>query len=176
MFFFQLLYPFARVNNPMCRTAAAAGEYILLRRRALLRVGGIEAVRGALIDDVALAAAVKTGGRIFLGHSELARSIRPYPAAADIWNMIARSAYAQLRFSPAVLIATTLAMALVWLRTARRRSVRSWPHTISRHFHLGHVRRILPADFGPVSTVVPLGPAAAGDRRCSTWPRPSARR
>ena len=115
VFYFQLLYPFAWVNNPMRGTAAAAGGTILLRRRALLRIGGIEAVRGALIDDVALAAAVKTGGRIFLGHSELARSIRPYPAAADIWNMIARSAYAQLRFSLAVLAGTTLAMALVWL-------------------------------------------------------------
>jgi hypothetical protein len=68
-----------------------------------------------LIDDVALASAVKAGGRIFLGHSALARSIRPYPGIRDIWRMIARSAYAQLRFSPLLLIGTTLAMALVWL-------------------------------------------------------------
>ena len=115
VFYFQLLYPFAWVNNPLRATAAAAGGTILLRRRALLRIGGIEAVRGALIDDVALAGAVKTGGRIFLGHSALARSIRPYPAAADIWRMIARSAYAQLHFSRVVLIGTTLAMAIVWL-------------------------------------------------------------
>jgi hopene-associated glycosyltransferase HpnB len=115
VFFFQLLYPFEWVNNPLRKTAAAAGGTILLRRRALLRIGGIEAVRGALIDDVALAAAVKTGGRIWLGHSTLARSVRPYPGVADIWRMIARTAYVQLRFSPLLLIGTTLAMALVWL-------------------------------------------------------------
>jgi hopene-associated glycosyltransferase HpnB len=115
VFYFQLLYPFARVNNPLCATAAAAGGTILIRRRALMRIGGIESVRGALIDDVALAGAVKAGGRIFLGHSALARSMRPYPGIADIWRMITRSAYAQLHFSRVLLIGTTLAMALIWL-------------------------------------------------------------
>jgi hopene-associated glycosyltransferase HpnB len=115
VFYFQLLYPFAWVNNPLRGTAAAAGGTVLIRRRALTRIGGIEAVRGALIDDVALAGAVKAGGRIFLGHSALARSIRPYPGVVDIWRMIARSAYAQLHFSPILLAGTTLAMAIVWL-------------------------------------------------------------
>lgn len=115
VFYFQLLYPFAWVNDPLRGTAAAAGGSVLIRRRALLRIGGIESVRGALIDDVALAGAVKPGGGIFLGHSVLARSIRPYPDLADIWRMIARSAYAQLHFSPLLLIGATLAMALVWL-------------------------------------------------------------
>jgi hopene-associated glycosyltransferase HpnB len=115
VYFFQLLYPFARVNDPLSATAAAAGGTILIRRRALKRIGGMEAVRGALIDDVALAAAVKKGGRIWLGHSRLARSLRRYPHAADIWRMVARTAYVQLRFSPWLLAATTLAMALIWL-------------------------------------------------------------
>jgi hopene-associated glycosyltransferase HpnB len=115
VFYFQLLYPFAWVNDPLRGTAAAAGGSVLIRRRALLRIGGIESVRDALIDDVTLAGAVKAGGRIYLGHSVLARSIRPYPNVADIWRMVARSAYAQLRFSPGLLAGTTLAMALVWL-------------------------------------------------------------
>ena len=115
VFYFQLLYPFAWVNDPLRGTAAAAGGSVLIRRRALLRIGGIESVRDALIDDVALAGAVKAGGRIYLGHSALARSIRPYPDVTDIWRMVARSAYAQLHFSPIVLAGTTLAMALVWL-------------------------------------------------------------
>jgi hopene-associated glycosyltransferase HpnB len=115
VFFFQLLYPFARVNDPRARTAAAAGGTILIRRSALDRIGGIAAVRGALIDDVALATAVKAGGPIFLGHSALARSIRPYPGAADIWRMVARTAYVQLRFSPLVLAGTIAGLALVWL-------------------------------------------------------------
>jgi hopene-associated glycosyltransferase HpnB len=115
VFFFQLLYPFAWVNNPLCGTAAAAGGTVLISRRALNRIGGIEVVRGALIDDVALAGAVKTGGRIFLGHSALARSVRPYPGMLDIWQMVARSAYAQLHFSRVLLAGTTVAMALLWL-------------------------------------------------------------
>ena len=115
VFFFQLLYPFAWVNDPLRATAAAAGGTMLIRRRALERVGGIASVRGALIDDVALAAAVKRGGRIWLGHSVLARSARAYPASADIWRMVTRTAYAQLRFSPLLLLATTVGMALTFL-------------------------------------------------------------
>jgi hopene-associated glycosyltransferase HpnB len=103
VYFFQLLFPFAKVNDALHATAAAAGGTILLRRRALARIGGIEAIKGALIDDVALGAAVKRGGRIWLGHSGLARSIRRYPDARHIWRMIARSAYVQLRLSPLML-------------------------------------------------------------------------
>ena len=113
--FFQLLYPFAWVNDPLRATAAAAGGTILIHRRALERIGGIAAVRGALIDDVALAASVKRGGRIWLGHSALARSLRPYPAAADIWRMVARTAYVQLRFSPLLLAATIAAMGVTFM-------------------------------------------------------------
>jgi hopene-associated glycosyltransferase HpnB len=115
VFFFQLLYPFSRVNDGSNRTAAAAGGTILVRQRALRRIGGVDSVRGALIDDVALAAAVKKGGPIWLGHATLARSVRPYPAFADIWRMVARTAYVQLRFSAALLAATTAGMALTFL-------------------------------------------------------------
>jgi hopene-associated glycosyltransferase HpnB len=115
VFFFQLLYPFACVNDPLHATAAAAGGTILIRQSALLRIGGIAAVRGALIDDIALAAAVKRGGRIWLGHAGLARSIRSYPGAADIWRMITRTAYVQLRFSPLLLAGTLAGMALTFL-------------------------------------------------------------
>lgn len=115
VYFFQLLYPFAWVNDPMRATAAAAGGTILIRRRALARIGGVAAVRGALIDDVALAKAVKAGGRIWLGHSTLARSVRLYPGFRDIWTMVARTAYVQLRCSRLLLSATMLGMALTFL-------------------------------------------------------------
>jgi hopene-associated glycosyltransferase HpnB len=115
VYFFQLLYPFAWVNDPLRATAAAAGGTILIRRRALDRIGGIAAVRGALIDDVALARAVKRGGRIWLGHSVLARSVRSYPDFAAIWRLVARTAYVQLGFSPLLLVATTLGMALTFV-------------------------------------------------------------
>ena len=115
VFFFQLLYPFEWVNDPLRATAAAAGGTILLRTRALQRIGGMQAVRGALIDDVALAVAVKRGGRIWLGHTALARSVRTYPMVVDIWRMVSRTAYVQLRFSPLLLLATILAMTLTFL-------------------------------------------------------------
>jgi hopene-associated glycosyltransferase HpnB len=115
VYFFALLYPFDWVNDPLRGIAAAAGGTMLIRRRALERIGGVEAIGGALIDDVALARAVKRGGRVWLGHSRLARSIRRYPAFADIWKMIARSAYVQLRYSPVLLVLTVLGMAWLFL-------------------------------------------------------------
>ncbi len=124
VFFFQLLYPFAWVNDPLRATAAAAGGTILIRRRALQRIGGIAAVRGALIDDVALAAAVKRGGRIWLGHSALARSVRAYPTAADIWRMVSRTAYVQLRFSPLLLLGNRAGDGADLPGAAARRAVR----------------------------------------------------
>lgn len=115
VYFFQMLYPFRRVNDPRSRVAAAAGGTVLIRRKALERIGGIEAIKGALIDDVTLAGAVKLTGPVYLGHSGLARSIRRYPRFADIWNMIARTAFTQLRHSSALLLATVLGLSLVWL-------------------------------------------------------------
>ena len=115
VFFFQLLYPFAKVNQPDHRLAAAAGGTMLIRSAALARIGGIESIRGALIDDVTLAAAVKRQGRIWLGHSGLATSIRPYPHAADVWRMVARTAYVQLRYSPLLLVGTVLGMTVIWI-------------------------------------------------------------
>ncbi len=115
VYFFQMLYPFAWVNDPLRGTAAAAGGTMLVRQAALARVGGIAAIRGALIDDVALARAIKRGGSIWLGHSRLARSLRDYPGFAEIWTMIARSAFVQLRYSWALLGLTTVGLALVFL-------------------------------------------------------------
>lgn len=116
VFFFALLYPFASVNNPRSRVAGAAGGTVLVRWSALARIGGIESLRGALIDDCTLAAHVKhSGGRIYLGHSCLARSIRPYPHPSDIWRMVARTAYVQLGYSPLLLAGTVIGMVLVWM-------------------------------------------------------------
>ena len=116
VYFFQMLYPFAKVNDARSRVAAAAGGTVLIRREVLERFGGIGAIRNALIDDVSLAQLVKRkGGAIFLGHSALATSIRPYPAFVDIWRMIARTAFTQLRHSVWLLLATLVGLSLVWL-------------------------------------------------------------
>ncbi len=73
-------------------------------------------MRGALIDDVTLAGRVKKSGRIWLGHSRLATSIRPYETAGDVWRMVARCAYVQLGYSPWKLAGTVAGMAVVWWR------------------------------------------------------------
>lgn len=109
VFFFKLLYPFALANDPGSRVAAAAGGCMLLRTAALRDIGGFAGVRGALIDDCTLAAALKRRGRIWLGLSRAVRSHRAY-GFVDFWRMVRRSAYTQLRYSPVLLAATTLAM------------------------------------------------------------------
>ena len=114
VFFFQLLYPFPWVNNPHKKTAAAAGGCVLLRFEALTRIGGLQAISKALIDDCALGAAVKAGGPIWLGLSNEVQSLRPYPSLRSLWQMVARSAYTQLNYSPFLLVGTVIGMALVY--------------------------------------------------------------
>jgi hopene-associated glycosyltransferase HpnB len=116
VYFFAQLYPFRQVNRPSARTAAAAGGCMLVRRDALAAAGGLDPICGARIDDVALGRLLKRpppAARIWLGFSTGVRSLRPYPRLATLWDMIARSAYIQLRYSP-VLLAATLA-GLLWL-------------------------------------------------------------
>jgi hopene-associated glycosyltransferase HpnB len=115
VFFFQMLYPFAWVRDPGRRTAAAAGGCMLVRRDALARAGGIDAIRTALIDDCALARVIKPIGPISLGLTRLARSCRRYPAFADIRRMVSRSAYDQLGQSPLLLAGTVAGMALCYV-------------------------------------------------------------
>ena len=115
VFFFQMLYPFAWANDPKRKTAAAAGGCMLVRRDALDAAGGIEAIRGALIDDCALARLLKRQGPIRLALADRVSSLRRYPDFGEIRAMVVRSAYAQLGYSPALLGFTVAAMALVYV-------------------------------------------------------------
>ncbi|MCX5345337.1 glycosyltransferase [Streptomyces atratus] len=116
VYFFSQLYPFRWVNRAGARTAAAAGGCVLLRTGAADRARVPESIRQAVIDDVSLARAVqRSGGRIWLGLAERVDSVRPYPCLADLWRMVSRSAYAQLRHSPPLLLGTVLGLALVYL-------------------------------------------------------------
>jgi hopene-associated glycosyltransferase HpnB len=115
VYFFAQLYPFRKVNNPRSATSAAAGGCMLIRAEALERAGGLEPMRGALIDDVALGTLLKKGGnRIWLGLTTDIRSARPYPSLATLWHMIARSAYVQLRYNPALLAGTLIGLLLLY--------------------------------------------------------------
>jgi hopene-associated glycosyltransferase HpnB len=116
VYFFAQLYPFTRASSPRSRTAAAAGGCMLVRRDALEAAGGLAAIRGARIDDVALARLIKHDGyRCWLGLGSTVTSRRRYPRLAGIWDMIARSAYTQLRYSPAALAATIAGLAWLYL-------------------------------------------------------------
>ncbi len=115
VFFFSMLYPFLSVSDPKRAVAAAAGGTMLVAHSAIDRIDGVSRIRSALIDDVALAREVKRGGhRIWLGHATTALSLRQYPHARDVWNMIARTAYVQLRYSPALLVGTVAGLLLLY--------------------------------------------------------------
>lgn len=115
VFFFQMLYPFAWVGDPGRTTAAAAGGTMLVSQRALRSIDGVNRIRAELIDDVALAREIKRSGhRIWLGHGENVRSERRYPGLADVWEMIARTAYVQLGYSPWMLLGTCAGMLLMY--------------------------------------------------------------
>ena len=115
IYFFEMLYPFAWVRQPKARTAAAAGGCVLLTTEALRAAGGIESIRNALIDDCSLARRLKAVGPIWLGLTDRVHSIRPYETFADVRQMISRSAYAQLNFSPWLLAGTLIGMFVTYL-------------------------------------------------------------
>ncbi|MEV6396785.1 glycosyltransferase [Streptomyces sp. NPDC051907] len=116
VYFFAQLYPFRWVNKAGARTAAAAGGCVLLRTEAAVRAGVPESIRQAVIDDVSLARAVRSsGGRIWLGLAERVDSVRPYPRLADLWTMVSRSAYAQLRHNPLLLAGTVAGLGVLYL-------------------------------------------------------------
>lgn len=114
VFFFQKLYPFRWVNDPENRTAGAAGGCMLVRSSALDRIGGIKTIRQRVIDDCALAMAIKPGGPIWLGLADASYSIRGYDGLAGFWNMVARTAFVQLQHSWLQLFGTVFAMLVIY--------------------------------------------------------------
>lgn len=116
VYFFAQLYPFRWIGRRGSRTAAAAGGCVLLRAETAGRARIPDAIRHAVIDDVALARAVKAvGGHVWLGLADRVDSVRPYPRLGDLWRMVSRSAYAQLRHNPLLLLGTVAGLALVYL-------------------------------------------------------------
>ena len=116
VYFFAQLYPFRKVNDPESGTAAAAGGCMLVRRSALEEASGLEPIKDALIDDVALGRLLKQrGNRTWLGLTTDITSARPYPSLASLWQMIARSAYVQLRYNPLLLAGTMIGLLLLYV-------------------------------------------------------------
>jgi hopene-associated glycosyltransferase HpnB len=117
LYFFLMLYPPRWIADPQKRTAGAAGGCILLRRAALERIGGFASIRNEVIDDCALARAVKqTGGTIWMGVTRASISLREYKTFAEIRDLIARTAITQLHYSSLLLVATLLGLFVTyWL-------------------------------------------------------------
>lgn len=115
IYFFQKLYPFPAVNDPRSKTAAAAGGCMLVERKTLMEVGGIESIKDQLIDDCALARKIKALKPVWLGLGEDTESIRSYDDLSPVWHMVARSAYVQLSYNPIWLLGTVLGMALLYI-------------------------------------------------------------
>jgi hopene-associated glycosyltransferase HpnB len=115
VFFFDMLFPFGAANDPKSKLAAAAGGCMLARRSALEAAGGIDAIRHNIIDDCALARVLKAQGPIWLGLTNRAVSLRPYEHLADIRKMVTRSAYAQLGYSPLMLLVTLAGLFIVYI-------------------------------------------------------------
>jgi glycosyl transferase family 2 len=135
LYFFLMLYPPRWIANRGAKTAGAAGGCILLRRTALERIGGIAAIRGEVIDDCALARAVKqSGGKIWMGLTRASRSLRSYETFFDIRDMIARTAFTQLQYSVLQLVGTLLGMATTFLLPIAltfSTDVRAWPFALA---------------------------------------------
>jgi hopene-associated glycosyltransferase HpnB len=116
IFFFAKLYPFAWSNDPARKTAAAAGGCVLVRASALERIGGLQSIADRLIDDCALARAVKSsGGTTWIGVTARTSSNREYRTLGPLWHMVRRTAFTQLDESNAQVAIATLAMSLLYL-------------------------------------------------------------
>jgi len=115
IFFFKLLYPFAVGNDPRSRLGVAAGGCVLIRAGTLQGIGGFGALKASIIDDCELAKRVKqSGGKTWIGLTHSAKSLRPYPSLGSFWNMVARTAFTQLRYSVPLLLVTTFLMVIIF--------------------------------------------------------------
>ncbi len=115
IYFFKMIYPFHLSNQTGSRVAAAAGGFILVETEWLKKIGGMEVIRDAIIDDCSLAKKIKsTGGRIWTGLTHVVVSQRAYLNLKDIWEMVARTAFTQLNYSVVLLIVCTLVLILVY--------------------------------------------------------------
>lgn len=124
VYFFAQIYPFSWVNDRRRRTAAAAGGCLLVNLKSLHTAGGVEAIKGDIIDDVALARCLRRAGKdLWLtlagdggpGQAPAVASLRRYPRLADVWGMVSRTAYTQLRHSPAALAGAVAGLSALYL-------------------------------------------------------------
>jgi hopene-associated glycosyltransferase HpnB len=135
LYFFLMLYPPRWIASHHARTAGAAGGCILLRRAALQRIGGLAVIRGEIIDDCALARAVKkSGGNIWMGLTRASKSLRSYQTFPEVRDLIARTAFTQLHYSTLLLLGTLVGMTLTFVLPVAltfSANIRVWPFALA---------------------------------------------
>lgn len=156
--FFQMLYPFRAANDDRSSLAAAAGGCILMKRDTLIAAGGLEPIRGDIIDDCALARLIKRGGRrLWIGLSDGSASLREALGLRPLWSMVSRTAFTQLHYSPRLLLGTLLGLTLVFL--APLGLFLTWPwHDNETAALVGLLAAVL-MTFGYVPTIMDYGQA-----------------
>ncbi len=122
----------SQVSDPKSPAAAANGQYILITREAYDAVGGHAAIAGNLLEDVALARAVKRSGRkLFFRYGGDAVRTRMYRSFAQLregWTknlallFPSPARLAALRAIEFVLILASFALATVGLISGRWQS------------------------------------------------------
>lgn len=116
VYFFFMLYPPAWIRDSGHSTAGAAGGCMLVKAETLERAGGLESIRGAVIDDCSLARLLKQhGGRLWLGLTGQSHSLRRYETFSHIDRMISRTAFNQLKHSSLLLAGTIAGMVITYL-------------------------------------------------------------
>ena len=156
VYFFFKLYPPRWIADPGRSTAGAAGGCLLVRPAALQAAGGVAAIRDQVIDDCALAARLKrSAGRLWLGASETALSIRPYRGFRGIGGMISRTAFNQLRHSALLLAAATLGMAATYLLPP---ALALFSHRLAPAFLGGAAWLLMTVSFLPILRLYRLNP------------------
>ena len=158
VYFFLMLYPPRWIADSKSKTAGAAGGCILLRRSSLERAGGLAAIRGEVIDDCALARIVKkSGGKIWMGLTRSSRSLRAYTTLSEIRDVIARTAFTQLRYSALNLLGTLLGLGVTFLVPfvlTFSSNIHVWPFALAAWC-------LMTASFLPAVTLYRLSPVWA---------------
>jgi hopene-associated glycosyltransferase HpnB len=173
LYFFLKLYPPRWIADTKARMAGAAGGCVLLRRTALEHIGGFAAIRAEVIDDCALARAVKrSGGAIWMGLTRKSVSLRAYQTFGEIRDLIARTAFTQLKYSSLLLLGTLAGMLLTYVAPV---VLAFYPQPVV--WRLGLAAWLLMAVtylptvrfYGLSPLWAPFLPVAAAFYSCATW-------
>jgi chlorobactene glucosyltransferase len=92
--------PLSEINDPARKDRALAnGQYLLVSRPAYNILGGHEALRAELVEDIEFARRLKCDGRFYLVVAEATQlvHVRMYHSLREIWNGFTKNVYLAAR-------------------------------------------------------------------------------